>query len=392
MRPIVNIFVFICSVVSVVVYGLTIASAYGGYVDPRDFALLSVMFLAFPVMMFATIFLTCVWLLLRRVRMIILSAAVVVVCMPQFFVWCPINFDKNDDNGDLKVLSYNLYYGRDWEKKDMEYNRSISYVLKSDADIVCFQELSRLAVSRRVNITVEQFDSLRNKYPYVVETKGVDVMVLSKYPIEHIPFEGKPDLKKHRFEVYKVNVNGRMLTLVNVHLTSFRLKKEQLDVVENFIAHKVEESAKEMKDSVYVKLVSAFKKRAECAVNLRECLDTIKGDVIVCGDFNDLANSWSYRKVKGDDMKDAYREVCSGPIITYHANSMPFDIDHMLYRGQLEAVSFGRGSLKSSDHYPIMGVFKFENNKSNNITNQNLHNETQNSNSGGNGNVADTNF
>lgn len=394
MKPVVNILIFIGTILSLILYGLTIVSAYGGYINPVDHALPSMMLLAFPVLIAATIVVGIVWTILRQFKIVLLTVVVVAVCSPQILAFSPINFNTETiEQGEktLKVLTYNIYYGRDWEKKDSVSNRCLSYAINSNADIVCLQELCYLRLSKRTVINQAQIDSLKAIYPYIVETKGIDVMVLSKYPIEHIPHAGKRDYRVHRHEAYRVDVDGNPLTLINVHLTSFSLRDEQLEVVENLIANNVEESAKEMKDSVYFKLSSAFKKRAICAEALRACIDTIPGDMIVCGDFNDITSSWAYRIVSGEDMRDAYRDISSGPIITYHANSIPFHIDHILYRGNLQPVSFGKGTLKSSDHYPIYTVFKFTKKQTTNITNQNLHNETQNFNPCSSDNAANAN-
>ena len=78
---------------------------------------------------------------------------------------------------------------------------------------------------------------------------------------------------------------------------------------------------------------------------------------MVCGDFNDVVDSWAYSVIAGDDMKDAYLEAGCGPLATYNAHNLYFNIDHILYRGKLKAVNFGKGNLKSSDHYPIFSYF-----------------------------------
>jgi endonuclease/exonuclease/phosphatase (EEP) superfamily protein YafD len=55
--------------------------------------------------------------------------------------------------------------------------------------------------------------------------------------------------------------------------------------------------------------------------------------------------------------KDAYRQCGFGPEITYNANKLYFRIDHILYRGDMDAINIRRGKLKSSDHYPLLATF-----------------------------------
>ena len=60
-----------------------------------------------------------------------------------------------------------------------------------------------------------------------------------------------------------------------------------------------------------------------------------------------------------EDMKDAYLEAGFGPLATYNAHNLYFNIDHILYRGKLKAVNFEKGNIKSSDHYPIFARLVF---------------------------------
>ena len=104
-------------------------------------------------------------------------------------------------------------------------------------------------------------------------------------------------------------------------------------------------------------LYSACRKRAEQAKQLRQFVDSAGTNVIVCGDFNDTPDSFSYRTAKGNDLADAYTECAFGPTITYHANRFYFKIDHILYKGCFKAVDVERGKINSSDHYPLLATF-----------------------------------
>ena len=78
----------------------------------------------------------------------------------------------------------------------------------------------------------------------------------------------------------------------------------------------------------------------------------------MAGDFNDIQGSYALRTILGDgDMHDAYAENAFGPTITYHGNRFYFRIDHVLYRGDMEAVDIERGDTPSSDHYPLLTTF-----------------------------------
>ncbi len=78
--------------------------------------------------------------------------------------------------------------------------------------------------------------------------------------------------------------------------------------------------------------------------------------------FNDVAGSYAYRGVRGDDMRDAWRDAGNGNTPTYAKPHMRYKIDHTLYRGGLTAAhSVIHDNLTltptSSDHYPMVTTF-----------------------------------
>lgn len=85
----------------------------------------------------------------------------------------------------------------------------------------------------------------------------------------------------------------------------------------------------------------------------------MKGPMIICGDFNDVPESYAYRLLKGNDLKDAYVETGFGPMITYNAHAFWFHLDQIFYRGALRPLSVRKGKTKLSDHYPLFAEFEF---------------------------------
>ena len=167
-----------------------------------------------------------------------------------------------------------------------------------------------------------------------------------------------------RYDLFKINFpNDKILVVAMVHLFSFGLSEEERNVVTEINSvETAKTSMKEFKGSIRQKLRHGFRHRAENATALRSVLDDIPADVplIVCGDFNDVPASWSYNIIRGDDLRDAYAETNFGPAITYNLHAFYFHIDQMLYRGPLEALDLTVGKINSSDHYPLIGEFQFQ--------------------------------
>jgi endonuclease/exonuclease/phosphatase (EEP) superfamily protein YafD len=110
------------------------------------------------------------------------------------------------------------------------------------------------------------------------------------------------------------------------------------------------------------KISNAAKKRASQANKLNQYIESIDNDnIIVCGDFNDVPGCYAINTIADDDFDDAYAECGFGPMNTYHGNNINFRIDHVLYKGDFEAVSFTRGNVTYSDHYPLFVRFNWDN-------------------------------
>ena len=59
-----------------------------------------------------------------------------------------------------------------------------------------------------------------------------------------------------------------------------------------------------------------------------------------------------------DDLNDAYSETNFGPTFTYNKHLFLFHIDQILYKGDLKALKVERGSIDTSDHYPLLAEFE----------------------------------
>lgn len=249
-----------------------------------------------------------------------------------------------------------------------ENNRTLQYIVDTDADFVCLQECDSLAPSKDYKVTASQMKKLLAEYKYHA-VGGRDVAFLSKTPIDTVDIK-VPKIEGCGFDVYKVMAHGEPITIVNVHLESIGLtlvdKELYMGITTlnkksgNISALKAD--IKAVRYKLLSKLATAFRERARQAQTIRRFLNKIEGTVILCGDFNDTPDSYSYRLIKGD-MDDAYVECGFGPTITYHANRFYFKIDQVFYKGDIVAKKIVRGKNASSDHYPLLTTFVVDDSK-----------------------------
>jgi len=357
------IFRMVFRILSFILYGVTLLACYGGHINPAFLTFPSILVTAMPYFVIATLITVIIWAIYGRWITAGIGILVLVLAWSPISTAVPLHFSKSasDDSKTFKVMTYNILHGDDQEKgNDAPGNRSFEYVLRSGADIVCLQELVDWNPTEVHHLESFQ-DSLKKVYPYWAGSTKNDQKVLSKYPIRQIPnkvFFG-PDASNERYSVYRLNVKGRDLTLINMHLNSPALSDEERNIVKKFLKGEGKESLNEFKGSIRTKFRDNMIYRCAFANQIREALDKANNPIIICGDFNDVPESYCYRLLRGDDLRDAYVETGFGPLVTYNRHAFWFHLDQILYRGKLEALSVKKGSIRSSDHYPLIAEFEF---------------------------------
>lgn len=171
-----------------------------------------------------------------------------------------------------------------------------------------------------------------------------------------------------RMALFRFNIQGHRVNLFNVHLESIGLSMADKALYQNLFdkapgsERAIRKELSDVKHQLISKLAVAFRKRADQARFIRHTIDSIGGNFIVAGDFNDIQGCYAVRTIMDGDMKDAYAENAFGPTITYHGNRFYFRIDQVLYKGDMKAVDIERGDIESSDHYPLLTTFVFDGN------------------------------
>lgn len=352
---------------TLLVAALMLVAAYGGYIDPRITAKPSVITLALPYVLAATAAVAGLCVIFAQWRMALIAVASIVLSWPSVRLVCPLHVfpeKVKPENEALmfKVMTFNaMYFIYDESEYWNNNNRAFDYIVNSDADIVAVQEGDVGHYLAQMPSLKERYALLKSKYPYRTDSCASNMSLLSRYPFTKV---GSDTLSADNNAVavyYKTKIKGRELYIVNLHLQSIRLNRDdksffleytKLGNVRNKIA-----STDSLKAGIVSKLQVAFRFRADQADLVRSKINEFGNNVIVCGDFNDTPCSYSYRTIRGSDFHDAYAQCGFGPTITYHENRFWLKIDHLLYRGDMKAVDIKRADVKVSDHYPMTATF-----------------------------------
>lgn len=358
------IFRMIGKIASYLLYALTLLAAFGGRFDPHYFTYPAVATLVLPYLAIATFIVAVAWLIGKRIIPGAIGFAVLALGWGAISSAVPLHSSKKAKPGEktFSLVTYNILHTQDLQHPDDPYSRSLHYLLESDADIICLVELlgwnsAEFSTPQRC----AQRDSLFEIYPYRSEGNSFDMKVLSKFPIERMRIPRMEyKFSGTSFNFWKVSMYGRTLTLALVHLPSYGLTDEERHIISSIDnSSSARRNLGEFKGMMKGKLSEAFATRADAVEELNRILQYEDGPIIICGDFNDVPGSWCYRYLKDAGYHDAFAETHFGPMHTYNKNLFLFHIDQVLYRGPLQALSLKRGSLKASDHYPLLATFAF---------------------------------
>lgn len=349
-------------VVSCLIYIITVVAAYGGYMNPQWWTLPSLAVLFFPYFAILTLIIAAVWLITRRYIIGAIGILALLACGPTFSQAVPFRFGNraSDQGKTFKLITFNSLHMQDIRKPGGDYSRSLHFLIHSGADFICLQELHGFGPPEIPKKYQSQLDSLLTIYPYISTDWSREVEFASKYPFEQITIKLGDDVKYGSCAAYRVTIDSQELTIVNVHLPSYLLTENERNIITDAKDRQgVKKSLKEFEGSVYKKMKSAFAERAQVSNAIAEFAAGIEGNVIVCGDFNDVPGSWAYRNFIKRGFEDAYAQTGFGHIITYNEHLMYFHIDQILYRGDFVPLYVRKERLSASDHYPLVAEFEF---------------------------------
>lgn len=357
----------------------TVTAAYGGMINPVHSAIPAIVAMTFPV-----ILLICALMLFADLfiftKAALIPAATLLCSAGPILQICPLNvippqLSDEQRKDEFKVVSYNVYgfantLDTDTARHNEKYyrqrmrqgflNPQMSYLIHSGADIICLQERSWNQEQPFAYISQSQCDSLHAIYPY---DAGFGVCVQSRMPMKPIKLRQPKELWAE-FGAAEVNIGGEPVLVISVHLQSIGLNSEDKELYVNLTKGEGGNSISKVRRNLLSKLKNAFIIRAAQARLLREQIDSLGYEnVLVCGDFNDIPSCYAMRVIAGNDFRSAFAQSGLGPIITYHMNRFYFHIDHILYRGKMRPVSFSRGKIANSDHYPIEARFVWDSNQ-----------------------------
>jgi vancomycin resistance protein VanJ len=243
---------------------------------------------------------------------------------------------ESPKEGTLTVMSYNVFgENNDWKA----IRRSI---VESEADVIALQELSRpVAALIRAELT--------ELYPYqIIDSQD---SLISRYPIT-LTEVTLPDSWGSPPQIYLVNVDGQLVTVLNAHFYASFLSFD------------------------YFFMQWVFREREHQAQLVADFAAGVETPLIVTADFNTTDQSQAYR-ILTRQLNDSWREAGWGMGHTFPGGQIPelprplflgypvprwiVRIDYIFYSDDWRAQEARLGRWDgTSDHRPIIAVLELK--------------------------------
>lgn len=358
-----KVLVFLLALLAFVGLVAMVLSVGNAFINPKHFIWTTMFGLGFwPIFVFNVV--VFLLLLLMWSRWAWVSVIALLVALPGFMK--SFSFGRKvEADSYIRVMSYNvhLFYHVDGktDKEQFAY-QIINKVREQNPDILCCQEFDGFKRKTSRNKCIEEFaEGIALPYVYYNRKNNYGGNVIfSKYPIAKVSEDtgfGQENLYGVMVEV-DAGEKGRFY-VANVHMLSFSLTDDEIDVLTNVKDRKSELDT--VGKSVFHKLSYAFQKRSDQLVRMLDGMPKVDAPIIVCGDFNEPPLSYNYRQMQKAGFTDTFTKVGRGIKPTYAGELPLLRIDYIWANDKVTPLKFKRERYKASDHYPVLLDFTIEN-------------------------------
>jgi len=347
-----------------------LAACIAPFIDTEEYWLLAYPGLVFPLIFFALLIFIIIWVLLKSkwacLSLIVLLAGFQKI-MVAFAFNIPKDFLHQKGANTLRVLQWNV---ASWDESGKEYSGEKSYrwemidvVKKQDADILCFEEFfeprdtsfykSNILAMRKMGYASHFFVKSANENG----DSHSGIAIFSKYPfIDSAYYSFSEDNSNENLLYADIKVNDKIFRIFATHLQSVHFEKSEYQSI-NSIKHAHKSGLRDSR-TIISKLKKGYVSRYNQAELVSEKIKESPYQSLICGDFNDVPNSNTYFKIKGN-FQDAFLQKGTWIGRTFRFISPTLRIDYILPDKKFEVTQYQRIKVPYSDHYPVEADLKY---------------------------------
>lgn len=342
-----------------------LAGAYVKYFNPLQWWFFGLFTIALAYLLIALILFFIFWLF-RRSFWCCISVVAIISGWHAVINIFPFNFSSSfsiqKKPQSLRIMSWNVEQFDILHHKDHPEVKQemLDLINQYDPDIACFQEVVAGDKKTAVNYFPDIKKALRftdNLYSYNLKddfdnSHHFGRLIFSKLPvINKQTVVNYPNDYNATFQYIDVLKGNDTIRIFNVHLQSLKFSKANLNYLDK--AGLESDSNITESKSIVSKIKTGFIKRSIQANFIKDEINHSPYPVIVCGDFNDVPNSYAYETI-GAGLQNAFVEKGSGIARTFSTISPTLRIDNIFADKKFTVLQFTRVKKLLSDHFPIL--------------------------------------
>jgi endonuclease/exonuclease/phosphatase family metal-dependent hydrolase len=335
------------------------------YLNPQKWWFVSFLGLGFPFLLLLVILFLIGWLLILRPRYALISAIALLPGIKSISVFFAFHnsgvFNYKKETGTLRVATWNvarfIEMRRNNNKGSQTRLKMMELIRQQGADVVCLQEFFHSLDSAWYQNLNYISDSLHYPYWFFSHDLDADVhytgsVIFSRYPIIdsgmiRYPRPTLPDALIHA----DIKVNDDTIRIYTTHLQSLQFGKRDYEKIGKI--ESAEDSLLTNSRTILSKIKKGFSYRSIQALIIDQVLGDSPYPVLFCADLNDVPDSYTYFKVRGD-MQDAFLKKGFGIGRTFSALSPTLRIDYIFADDHFKIKQFKRLVKHYSDHFMLI--------------------------------------
>ena len=304
------------------------------------------------------------WLSVKPI-LVLISISTLLIGWQQLYVlfaWHPIEtFVKHKHADDIRIIDWNVrsFNGLAKAKQKKIVRVAVAEsILRFNADILCLQEFN-------TGLAEDNLSLFSHQYPYHFFSQDYrrdndkyhsGCIIFSKFPIVD---SGKIKYPVAESLIYVDVVKGvDTFRVFTTHLQSFKFKKADYNDIEKIKEQEDDNLA--ASNNIFRKMKLAFSRRGVQAGLVRDAIDQCNYPSIICGDFNDVPNSYAYHTIVGDDRQDAFLEKSFGIGRSFIALAPSLRIDYILPDFHFDVRQFEMLDEDLSDHLMLISDIRLK--------------------------------
>ncbi|MET0638237.1 MAG: endonuclease/exonuclease/phosphatase family protein [Chitinophagaceae bacterium] len=334
------------------------------YLDPENWWFISFLGLGFPFLLAAMLCFLIGWLFVKR-KLALLPAIALVLgykSISVLFAFHPgASFKEKKQPGDIRVVTWNVARFVEMKRNNNKGSRTrlrmMEQLKDADADIICMQEFFHSnATGWYSNLT---YIAKQMNYPYFYYSHDDDGdkhfignIIFSRFPIidsglVRFPRPSLPETLMHA----DIVAYGDTMRVYTTHLQSLQLRPDDYEAID----HIKEGDSGIISNSrtIYSKLRKGISRRKLQTDVVEQVVGDSPYPAVLCGDLNDVPNSYTYYSVRGDK-QDVFLKKGFGIGRTFSAISPTLRIDYMFADKNFTVKQVKRVVRDYSDHYMLV--------------------------------------